>query len=130
MSLEHFFKTISVGSWLNWYSWGSCSSACGTGTQTRSRTFTGASPCSGSSTESQSCTCKLSFLKEYKKCNYTLFTDSWNMVNMGRVVNFILNQLLKHEISESDKRLLRRGTPLQWQRLQLQSVEIQSLQLL
>ncbi len=49
------------GGWSAWSSWGSCSASCGVGTQTATRTCTNPTPanggadCSGSSTETQSC---------------------------------------------------------------------------
>ena len=43
------------GTWNSWAVWGTCSASCGTGTQSRTRSFSGGMPCSGSSTDAQNC---------------------------------------------------------------------------
>ena len=59
-STGHFkyFPLIVEGSWTTWSSWGTCSSTCGTGTQSRTRSYTGGLPCNGSSSDSQNCQSK------------------------------------------------------------------------
>ena len=54
-------KTIEVilsaveGTWVAWSSWGSCSTSCNSGSRTRSRSYNGGQPCTGSSTDTGNC---------------------------------------------------------------------------
>ena len=51
-----FYALFSVeGSWANWEVWTSCSTSCGQGTKSRSRVHSAGPPCSGSSTDTESC---------------------------------------------------------------------------
>ena len=47
--------SIVEGTWSSWSEWGSCSTSCGQGTKSRSRVYSGGTPCSGSSTEADNC---------------------------------------------------------------------------
>ena len=49
-----FFLAVE-GAWTGWSGWGSCSTSCGTGTQSRTRSYTNGIPCTGSSSDSQAC---------------------------------------------------------------------------
>ena len=54
--ITYFYALFSVeGSWANWEVWTSCSTSCGQGTKSRSRVHSAGPPCSGSSTETESC---------------------------------------------------------------------------
>ena len=50
------------GSWTAWSSWNTCSSTCGTGTQSRTRSYTGGLPCTGSSSDTQNCQSKIFYI--------------------------------------------------------------------
>ena len=58
---KSILTSFTDGKWTDWSSWSACSSACGSGTQSRSRNCTnpppayGGAPCSLPSTEMQSC---------------------------------------------------------------------------
>ena len=43
------------GTWAAWGSWNTCSTSCGTGTQSRTRSYSGGVPCTGSSADTQNC---------------------------------------------------------------------------
>ena len=51
------YLVISAAYWTSWGSWGSCSATCGggSGTRTRTRSYTGVIPCQGSRTGTQGC---------------------------------------------------------------------------
>ena len=109
---------ISVGSWSSWGSWGPCSSACGSGTQTRTRSYSGARPCLDSDTSTQSCAGKLSYMRwwmEMGSSPSSSFSYSGNMVIVGLMDILLLNELLIDKISISNQELQWRGTSVQWQ---------------
>ena len=56
-TLNTFVPSVE-GSWTAWSSWNTCSSTCGTGTQSRTRSYTGGLPCTGSSSDTQNCQSK------------------------------------------------------------------------
>ena len=57
-TLKTFVPAVE-GSWTAWSSWNTCSSTCGTGSQSRTRSYTGGLPCSGSSSDTQNCQSKI-----------------------------------------------------------------------
>lgn len=58
---------LAEGSWNSWGSWGACSTTCdSTGTWSRSRTFNGNMPCTGSATETGGCQSKLNNIFVYR----------------------------------------------------------------
>ena len=60
---------IVEGSWNSWNAWGTCSASCGTGTQSRTRSFSGGMPCSGSSTDAQNCQGKAEYQLKQVLCH-------------------------------------------------------------
>ena len=52
----HISTNISdEGEWTSWEDWSSCTAACGAGTQSRSRGYSGGLPCSGNSSQTANC---------------------------------------------------------------------------
>ena len=47
------------GTWSAWGAWGTCSTTCNSGSRTRTRSFTGGQPCTGSSSDTGNCDSKL-----------------------------------------------------------------------
>ena len=61
-SLSSLFKALSCfsqfsveGSWTAWGAFGACSTTCGTGSHSQTRSYTGNRPCTSSDTNTQSC---------------------------------------------------------------------------
>ena len=54
-----YFISSVEGVWTAWGPWSNCSSACGQGTQSRTRNFTGGMPCTGNATDVQTCQSEL-----------------------------------------------------------------------
>ena len=69
----------SVPTWSSWGPWSSCSSTCGKGTRTRTRTCMGGSTCVGMNTEVMECNTLNCTTATYKGCFYL----STNNVRLG-----------------------------------------------
>ena len=46
---------LDEGAWTSWEDWSACTAACGTGTHSRSRSYSAGLPCTGNSTHTASC---------------------------------------------------------------------------